>query len=212
LPNKAINEDGSVTDLAGNLVDLETADVGWKNKPALPNKWLNPDGTTSTLTEIIASIVDTEIFVVVEELPDTGNPKKIYIVPNGTGGFNEYRWTGTKWDNIGMIEFDITQYDTREQVEAKIATALQTAKDYADAKLVEAKSYADGKASTAESNAKDYADGLASNYDPAGSASSAETAAKSYADTKKSEAISSANGYTDSAIQSSITQVLGGSY
>ena len=39
-----------------------------------------------------------------------------------------------------------------------------------------------GSAATAQSNAEDYADGLASNYDPAGSASTAETNAKNYAD------------------------------
>jgi hypothetical protein len=39
-----------------------------------------------------------------------------------------------------------------------------------------------GSASTAETNAKNYADGLASNYDAAGSADTALTSAKSYAD------------------------------
>ena len=41
---------------------------------------------------------------------------------------------------------------------------------------------ADTVAGTAESNAKSYADGLASNYDPAGSASTAESNANSYTD------------------------------
>jgi hypothetical protein len=39
-----------------------------------------------------------------------------------------------------------------------------------------------GSAATAQSNAEDYADGLAVNYDPAGSAASAETAANEYTD------------------------------
>ena len=64
-------------------------------------------------------------------------------------------------------------------------------KKYVDDAQTSAQSYADGlasnydaagSASTAESNAKSYADGLASNYDPAGSASTAESNAKSYAD------------------------------
>lgn len=203
LPNKSINEDGTTTDLAGNVVDLETADDAWKNKPALPNKWLNPDGTTSTLIEIVASIVDTDIFVVVEELPQTGNPKKIYIVPNGDGGFDEYRWTGTKWDNIGMIEFDITQYDTKDQVNAKIATALQAAKDYTDAQIGTLMDYVDRQ---------DRQTLTFANTSATEKANTAESNAKAYADTKKAEAISSANSYTDTAIQTSITQVLGGNY
>jgi len=184
LPNKLLQDDGTVTDITGAPVGV-TVDA-YENKPALPNKFLNPDGTYSTLNEIIASMVDTSIYVIVDELPAEGNPQKIYIVPNGDGNFNEYRWTGTKWDSIGMLEFDITNYSTTAEMNAAIATALQAAKDYAD--------------------------GLASNYDPAGAASTAETNAKGYADTKKAEAVASANTYTDSAIQSSITDVLGGSY
>lgn len=69
--------------------------------------------------------------------------------------------------------------------------------------------------STSLTTAENYADSLASNYDPAGSATSAENAAKSYADglistevtnrnnaisTAKSEAISAAETYADSAV------------
>ena len=194
LPNKMVNENNTITDLAGNVVT--NAVTEYENKPALPNKWLNPDGTYSTLTDILSGMIDTDLFIVVEELPASGNVNKIYLLADGET-LKEYHWTGTKWDPIGMVEFDISKYSTTEQMNTAITAALNQAKAYTDAKLVEAKSYADG---------------LAGNYDPAGSASSAETAAKSYADTKKSEAISSANRYTDSAIQSSITQVLGGSY
>ena len=214
LPNKLIQEDGTVTDMTGAVV--ENSVEAYDAKQALPNKWLNPDGTYSTLNEIIMSVVDTSIYVIVDELPEEGNPQKIYLVPDGSGNFIEYRWTGTKWDPIGMVEFDLDNYDTKDQVNAKIAAALAEAKTYADGKAstaeTNAKTYADTKAGTAETNAKNYADGLASNYDVAGAASTAETNAKNYADTKKTEAISSANSYTDTAIQTSITSVLGGSY
>jgi hypothetical protein len=55
-----------------------------------------------------------------------------------------------------------------------------------------------GAASTAETNAKSYADSLASNYDPAGAASSAQTAAQSYADTVAGTAETNAKSYADS--------------
>lgn len=194
LPNKMVNENNTITDLAGNAVT--NAVTEYENKPALPNKWLNPDGTYSTLADILSGMIDTDLFIVVEELPASGNVNKIYLLADGDI-LKEYHWTGTKWDPIGMVEFDISKYSTTEQMNAAIAAALNSAKAYADAKLAEAKSYADG---------------LANDYDPAGSASSAEAAAKDYADTKKSEAISSSNEYTDTAIQTSITQVLGGSY
>ena len=115
LPNKLIQDDGTITDITGKEV-TNPSEV-YETKPALPNKFLNPDGSYSTLNEIIASMVDTDIFVIVDELPSEGDPQKIYIVPNGTGGFDEYRWTGTAWDNVGMIEFDVNNYYTKDQTD-----------------------------------------------------------------------------------------------
>jgi hypothetical protein len=73
-------------------------------------------------------------------------------------------------------------------------TAITTAYEaYADQAEVDAKAYTDTRetaittayqsyADTAEVDAKSYADGLASNYDPAGSASTAQQNAEDYAD------------------------------
>lgn len=204
LPNKLLKEDGTVTDLAGNTV-IGAVDA-YDNKPALPNKWLNPDGSYSTLNEIVASMIDNELFIIVDELPAVGEENKIYLLTQDDK-LIEYIWVNNKWDPVGMVEFDITNYYTKAEVTQLIETSLNSAKAYADTKLTEAKSYADTKAGTAEQNAKDYADGVASSE-----ADDAETAAKAYADTKKTEAISSAKTYTDTAIQTSITQVLNGSY
>ena len=107
LPNKLLQEDGSITDLMGNPVG-EAVD-SYKNKPALPNKWLNSDGSYSTLAEILSGGVDTELFIVVEELPSSGETNKIYLVPDEKGGFTEYHWTGDKWDIIGAVDVDIPQ-------------------------------------------------------------------------------------------------------
>ena len=194
LPNKLLQSDGTVTDMAGNTVI--NPDETWDSKPALPNKWLNPDGTYSTLNEIIASMVDTSIYVIVDELPAEGNIQKIYLVSDGKGGFVEYHWTGTKWDPVGMLEFDLSNYSTtQEMMNAIEAAGVLT--------LNSAKSYADGKASTAEQNAKDYADTVAG---------TAESNAKDYADGVGTSAVSTANQYTDTAIQTSITNALNRSY
>ena len=190
LPNKSYNEDGTTTDLLGNIVQNPVPE--YENKQSLPNKWLNPDGSYSTLLELISGAIDTELFVVVEELPESGQTNKIYLLADGDN-LIEYLWTGSKWDPIGMVQFDLSKYSTTEQMNEAIIAALNSAKAYADARL---------------QDAKDYTDAEIAKIDLAGTLQSA----KDYADTKKSEAISSANGYTDSAIQSSITQVLGGSY
>lgn len=219
LPNKLLQSDGTVTDMAGNVVI--NPDETWDSKPALPNKWLNPDGTYSTLNEIIASMVDTSIYVIVDELPAEGDPQKIYLVPDGSGNFVEYHWIEDKWDPVGMLEFDLSNYSTtQEMMNAIEAAGLIT--------LNSAKSYADGKADTAERNAKDYADGLAQNYDPAGTGASeaagAVIEAEGYANDnflKKTNETAytptknyhpATKKYVDDSIVNNITTALQGSY
>ncbi len=105
LPNKLLNEDGITTTLAGETVTDAVAE--YDSKPALPNKFLNPDGSYSTLSEIVSKMVDTDIFIIVDELPASGDPQKIYLVPDGQGGFTEYHWTGTAWDAIGALSVEL---------------------------------------------------------------------------------------------------------
>lgn len=215
LPNKLVQEDGTITDIVGR--EVVDATEAYDSKPALPNKFLNPDGTYTTLNAIIAEMVDTSIYRLVDELPEEGDLEKIYLVPNGSGNFIEYRWTGTKWDPIGMVEFNLADYPTNQDMNSAISSAAATT-------LSNAKSYADNKASDAEANAKNYADGLASNYDAAGSAGVAESNAKAYADnnflrkdnvtpyTPVDNYDPATKKYVDDSISSSITQVLEGSY
>lgn len=49
IPNKMIQEDGTITDLQGNAVDINTAHTQWLNQVPIPNKMINPDGTISSL-------------------------------------------------------------------------------------------------------------------------------------------------------------------
>lgn len=107
IPNKLLQSNGTITDLTGNSVSNMVD--SYKAKPAIPNKFLNADGTYSTLEELIGGMVDTEIFIVVEELPESGNEQKIYLVPDGEGGFIEYHWTGSAWDPIGNISAEVEE-------------------------------------------------------------------------------------------------------
>lgn len=288
LPNKLLQADGSITDLAGNST-VGATEV-YASKAALPNKWLNPDGSYSTLAEIVSSMIDTELFIVVDELPASGEPNKIYLLVQGDK-LIEYIWVDNKWDPVGMVEFDIDNYYTKSEVTQLIATSLQSAKDYADTNFLKkdnttaytptqnyhpaTKKYVDDNAVTFKpfpnafvinSSTQAFLNSITAQNLPVGMAylgqvslndmpsgvtvqaevevyiypqnvaycvmRSAEVSpyiwecnsyqnrgweaidktAKAYADTKKTEAISSANSYTDTAIQTSITQVLGGSY
>lgn len=116
LPNKLMQEDGSITDMLGNPVTNSV--VEYDSKAALPNKWMNPDGSYSTLSEIIAGAIDTDLFIVVTELPTTGESNKIYLVPKEDGtGFVEWIYADGQWDTIGELEIDLSDYPTIEDMQ-----------------------------------------------------------------------------------------------
>lgn len=133
LPNKLLNSDGSITDLIGNEV-VSSTDV-YNNKPALPNKFLNPDGSYSTLNEILSGAIDVGIYVIVEELPTTGDSNKIYLVPKDGGGFVEWHYHDGEWDTIGELEIDLSNYYTKSETDTNFlkknnTTAYTPAQDY----------------------------------------------------------------------------------
>lgn len=129
LPNKLIQDDNSVTDITGKPVDLESSVQEYQNKPALPNKFLNPDGSYSTLNEIIASMVDTDVFTPVNSLPETGDEKKIYLVPSKNpkegNKFDEYLYKDGEWELIGSMTLDLSNYWTTEQVKQYVDSQIK---------------------------------------------------------------------------------------
>ena len=129
IPNKLLNEDGSITDLLGNEVSNQVLE--YKNRPAIPNKVLNPDGSYSTLSEILSGL-NSDIFIVVDALPQTGESNKIYLVPANDGMFDEYYWNNNnKWDKLGTV--DLSNCATKEEV----VQCLADAKAYTDKKIKE---------------------------------------------------------------------------
>lgn len=110
IPNKLLNEDGSVSTI--DKADTSNAVNAYKLRKALPNKFLNPDGSYSTLDALLGKIVDTTIFIVVDTLPETGSPNKIYLVPNDTGSFDEYFWNSkNQWDKIGALNVPMQAFE-----------------------------------------------------------------------------------------------------
>jgi hypothetical protein len=121
--------------------------------------------------------------------------------------YNKLRqWNGTAW-------LTYVTSDGGGQFVTSVGSNLDVTNGVLTLVNVATTSYADEVAGNAQAAAESYADGLAVNYDAAGAASAAQTAAEGYADslatnydpagsasTAQSAAISSANGYTDSAI------------
>lgn len=122
LPNKWLNADGSITDTKGNVIvpaSPEGADVYTRTK-SIVNKFVDVDGNEKTYAEI-----SLDIFEVVEELPEIGQNNKIYLVPIENGMFNEYFWNKNgKWDKIGEVTMDLSNYPTFSQMNTAIEDAV----------------------------------------------------------------------------------------
>ena len=110
IPHKWLQKDGTTKDFAGNIVT--SSDPIYEKKVALPNKFLNSDGSYSTLEELLGKVVDNTLFIVVDALPDTGEANKIYLVPNSTGSFDEYFWNNkNQWDKIGALNVPMQSFN-----------------------------------------------------------------------------------------------------
>ena len=123
LPNKWLNPDGSITDGQGNIIspgNLSMAEL-YKNSKSQVNKYIDTDGETKTQAQISA-----EIFVPVDKLPETGEKDKIYLVPAEDGTFDEYYWVvdQNKWEMLGNVKLDLSDYPTFEQMNTAIDNAV----------------------------------------------------------------------------------------
>lgn len=121
LPNKWLNPDGSITDMQGNIISpaSESMVKVYNNSKAVVNKFTDSDGEAKTYAQI-----SLELFIPVETLPDVGEKNKIYLVPGKNGTFDEYYWTGKKWDMLGSVSMNLSDYPTFEQMNAAINNAV----------------------------------------------------------------------------------------
>lgn len=121
LPNKWLNPDGSITDGQGNIISPanEANAIVYQNSKSVINKFIDVDGNTKTYEQI-----SMDLFEPVDELPETGEKNKIYLVPAKGGTFDEYYWTGEKWEVMGNVAIDLADYPTFEQMNAAIQDAV----------------------------------------------------------------------------------------
>ena len=123
LPNKWLNPDGSITDGQGNIISpaSETGRAVYKSSKSFVNKFVDTDGEIKTQAQI-----SMDIFVPVDKLPETGEKNKIYLVPAENGTFNEYYWIvdQNKWEELGNVSLDLSNYPTFDQMNAAINEAV----------------------------------------------------------------------------------------
>lgn len=121
LPNKWLNPDGSITDSQGNIISPATEAMAsvYKVSKSIVNKFIDIDGETKTYEQI-----SLNIFVPVDKLPATGEKNKIYLVPAENGTFDEYYWINGKWEVLGNVALDLSDYPTFEQMNSAINDAI----------------------------------------------------------------------------------------
>ena len=123
LPNKWLNPDGSITDSQGNIISPATTTMAavYKTSKSIVNKFIDVDGETKTYEQI-----SLNIFVPVDKLPATGEKNKIYLVPAENGTFDEYYWVVDqgKWEELGNVSLDLSNYPTFDQMNSAIDDAI----------------------------------------------------------------------------------------
>lgn len=123
IPNKWLNPDGSITDGQGNIISPGSEMMAglYKNSKSQVNKYIDTDGETKTQAQI-----SMELFVPVDKLPEIGEKNKIYLVPASDGTFDEYYWvvSESKWEVLGNVRIDLSNYPTTEQMNQAIDQAV----------------------------------------------------------------------------------------
>ena len=80
----------------------------------------------TTLATMLSNVVATEIFVVVQELPESGQTNKIYLVINQESEvqniYDEFIWVFNEdteeydWEKIGSVGVDLSNYFNKTEV------------------------------------------------------------------------------------------------
>lgn len=93
---------------------------------ALAN-YMDKSEIEDALAEVIADAAGLK-FESVDELPETGTPNIIYLVPNGTEGGNvkdEYMWIDGAWEPLGSTSVNLQNYWSKDELRVMTTEELQ---------------------------------------------------------------------------------------
>jgi hypothetical protein len=71
----------------------------------------------------------SDLFLVVSVLPATGTANKIYLVPSGESGDNqfvEWAWIDNSWENLGNVTIDLSDYYTKTEINNILSAGFAT--------------------------------------------------------------------------------------
>lgn len=150
----------------GKITALETAVNGTAEDGS--------DSLQSQITTLSGKVdaIHTFSVEVVDALPEAGEEKVIYMIPEVDKDGNklttkaEYLWVkdsegNYKWELVGTTHTSLSGYATESYVTTEIGKATTAANGYTDTEIATALETAQGYANTAEGNAKTYAEGQA---------------------------------------------------
>ena len=150
----------------GKITALETAVNGTAEDGS--------DSLQSQITTLSGKVdaIHTFSVEVVDALPEAGEEKVIYMIPEVDKDGNklttkaEWLWVkdsegNYKWELVGTTHTSLSGYATESYVTIEIGKATTAANGYTDTEIATALETAQGYANTAEGNAKTYAEGQA---------------------------------------------------
>ena len=89
---------------------------------------INREGAVfkSTVGNLLGDLLDTDLFIIVQTLPETGVSNKIYLVPTGeqTNAYEEYIWLDNKWEPFGLITIDLSNYFNKQEITSMLLNYL----------------------------------------------------------------------------------------
>ena len=174
--------EAKVAELEGGIADAVTA-AG----TAETNAKAYTDAEVKKVADELAA-VKTFSVQVVDELPESGEEKVIYLVPESDGSSSkaEYLWIDGKFELIGTTHVDLTGYATETYVDGKASAAesaaIAAAKTETEGQVSAVKSELTTAIATAKGEAIDTAAA-----DATSKANTAESNAKAYTDTEVSK-------------------------
>ena len=105
---------------------LEVLEDGSANIQTMGDK----DNSVATKGYVDSELATFDFIKVVNVLPESGLPNKIYLVPRAEVGennlFDEYIWVNDSWEFITTktVEVDLTDYATKDEVTSEIGNSL----------------------------------------------------------------------------------------
>ena len=105
---------------------LEVLEDGSANIQTMGDK----DNSVATKGYVDSELATFDFIKVVNVLPESGLPNKIYLVPRAEAGennlFDEYIWVNDSWEFITTktVEVDLTDYATKDEVTSEIGNSL----------------------------------------------------------------------------------------